>query len=329
MILNEAKKREFSDAVRNGRSVHAYIVEGADGSGKLDFAKYCASALVCSGEDAPCGSCPNCKKHLSGNHPDVIIVEPQKDKKTISVDEIRQLRRNVSVLPNEGLRKVYVITRGELLTDQVQNSMLKMIEEPPSFVTFFILTSKREALLPTIRSRCLSVTLSAMSVEEVTELLAEEYPKEKREVLESAARRCGGRIGRAKDLLGKENRERHKEVISILETVVFSSGGRYESIEYLEGLKYKRDGYVRLFDELTLALRDLILHKFNQNNDPLFFEEAELKKYLHFCSKETVIRWISLVEDVRDKLDKNMNQNAALTYFVQELWNIKSERDKK
>ena len=323
LVLNEDKKTEFVNSLENGRSVHAYIVEGAEGSGKEDFAKFCAAVLVCTGENKPCGKCLSCKKIAGGGHPDIAVIEPPKDRKTISVDEVRRLRRDTAVLPNEGGRKVYIIKKGELLTDQVQNAMLKMIEEPPSFVTFFILTSKREALLATIRSRCQTVRLNAMNERDILEHLKTEYPKLDVETLESAASRCGGRIGRAVELLGKENMEMHDVVLKLLDALIFPTGSRFELDTYLLGLKYKRETYCALFDEALLALRDLLLQKCGSRIERLFFEPEEMKKYVRLCSKESLVRFIRTVEDVRDKIDKNVNLNAALTHLTLELWNAK------
>lgn len=323
MILNEAKKREFIEALENGRSVHAYIVEGPDGSGKEDFALYLASALVCTGEVKPCGHCSNCKMIEGGGHPDIMVVEPPKDRKTISVDEVRRLRRDTTVLPNEGERKVYIIKKGELLTDQVQNAMLKMIEEPPSFVTFFILTSKREALLATIRSRCQTIQLNAVSDRDIFEHLRSEYPKLDDDTLESAAKRSGGSLGRAVELLGKDNKSLHDEVIKIFDALILPTGSKFELDTYLLGLKYKRESYCRLFDETILGLRDLLLRKCSLETKMLFFESEEVKKYIRLCSKESIIKWIAVLEDVRDKIDRNVNLNASLTHLALELWSAK------
>ena len=323
MVLNEDKKSEFVASIEAGRSVHAYIVEGPDGSGKEDFASFCAKVLVCSGEKKPCGRCSNCKMIENGGHPDIAYVVPPKDKKTISVDEVRRLRRDTTVVPNEGGRKVYIIKKGELLTDQVQNAMLKMIEEPPSFVTFFILTSKREALLATIRSRCQSIRLNAMNERDILDYLKNEFPKTDEAVLESAAKRCGGRIGRAVELLGKENQTLHERTIKLFDAVISPTGSKYELDTYLLGLKYKREGYCDLFDETLLGLRDLLLQKSGSRTGMLFFESEDIKKYIRLCSKESIIRWINSIEDVRDKIDRNVNLNAALTHLALELWSSK------
>lgn len=323
MVLNEEKKREFIEALENGRSVHAYIVEGPDGSGKEDFASFCATALVCTGEKKPCGVCSNCKMIKSGGHPDIAYIEPPKDKKTISVDEVRRLRRDTTVLPNEGNRKVYIIKNGELLTDQVQNAMLKTLEEPPSFVTFFILTSKREALLATIRSRCRAIRLNAMSDSDIFDYLKEGYPKIDEDALESAAKRSGGQIGRAIELLGKDNVNLHSVAIKLFDSLILPNGNRYELLTSLLGLKYKREGYCDLFDEMILGLRDLLLQKCSSRTGMLFFEQEEIKKYIRLCSKDAIVRWLGITEDVRDKIDRNVNLNAALTHLVQELWSAK------
>ena len=105
--------------------------------------------------------------------------------------------------------------------------------------------------------------------------------------------------------------------------MISPTGSKYELDTYLLGLKYKREGYCDLFDETLLGLRDLLLQKSGSRTGMLFFESEEIKKYIRLCSKESIIRWINSIEDVRDKIDRNVNLNAALTHLALELWSSK------
>ncbi len=149
-----------------GRLSHAYLITGPDGSGKHDLALALASALVCQGEEKPCGHCPHCKKVIAGIHPDVVTVCPPEGKRDILVDQIRQMRADVYVRPNEAARKIYLIDPASALNPNAQNALLKVLEEGPAYAAFLLLSEAAGNLLPTIRSRCEELSLTPPPREE-------------------------------------------------------------------------------------------------------------------------------------------------------------------
>ena len=140
----------------SGRLPHAILLEIDDISTKgLKVALNIAKALFCCAEfeTRPCGKCTACKKVASKIHPDLKIVEAKKNYKTIRVDDIRELRLEAYLMPNEAKYKVYIINDGSLMNDQAQNVFLKILEEPPEKVKFIIICQSRFSMLPTVRSR--------------------------------------------------------------------------------------------------------------------------------------------------------------------------------
>lgn len=142
-----------------GRLSHAYLITGPDGSGKHQWAMALASALVCPEKGSPCGHCPHCKKAAAGIHPDVMTLRPAEGKKEILVDQVRQMRADVYVRPNEAGRKVYLIDPASALNPSAQNALLKVLEEGPVYAAFLLLSETAGVLLPTIRSRCEEIAL--------------------------------------------------------------------------------------------------------------------------------------------------------------------------
>ena len=142
---------------------HAYILASADRQACLDLALRIAAAAVClRGTDVPCGECRACRKALADIHPDVIHIRREADKSVVTVDQIRAMNIDACVLPNESSRKVYIIDEADRLkTPEAQNAALKTLEEPPAGVIFLLCTEKEELLLPTVRSRCVCITLNA------------------------------------------------------------------------------------------------------------------------------------------------------------------------
>jgi len=197
---NSDLKRRLSASFRTGRSSHCYLICGPVGSGKRTLAKILAAALQCEADSAPCGHCLPCRKALAGSHPDIITIDDP-EKKTVSVDLIRQLQADAYIRPNEGRHKVYLIPRAQDMTENAQNALLKLIEEPPAYAVFLLLAANAEKLLPTVRSRCAELRLEPVHQQEALPWLAVRFPDQSQDTLWAACLRAGGYLGQAADLL--------------------------------------------------------------------------------------------------------------------------------
>lgn len=161
---------------------HAYMLVAAHTESAREEAKSLASALLCSGEPAPCGRCRDCRKSAAGVHPDLIWLQRQKDDKgglrrEIYVDQIRALTADAAVAPNESARKVYILPEAERMNVQAQNALLKALEDPPGHACFILCTTAADALLPTVRSRCVRLdgAREAQGPENALKPFAREY----------------------------------------------------------------------------------------------------------------------------------------------------------
>ena len=127
---NASLKKQLS-AQESGRGLsHAYLISGAPGTGRKTLARLMARAMLCTGGgDKPCGACPACRKTLAGIHPDLITVEGEKGK-DITVGQIRALRADAYIRPNEGARKVYLIPEAQSMNVNAQNAVLKLLWPP-------------------------------------------------------------------------------------------------------------------------------------------------------------------------------------------------------
>ena len=139
---------------------HAYMISGPAGAGKHTLARLLAAAMLCTGSgEKPCGRCGPCVKTAKGLHPDVILVDGPGEGKPITVDQVRQLRADAYIRPNEGERKVYLLERADQMNPSAQNAMLKLLEEGPPYAAFLLLAENAGGLLETVRSRCESLAL--------------------------------------------------------------------------------------------------------------------------------------------------------------------------
>ena len=203
LLGNEQLKQDLTAARRKGKLAHFYLISGPEGSGKHTLADLLAAAMLCREENAPCGVCPDCRKVFSRLHPDDITIDDP-EKKTVPVDLIRQARADIYIRPNEGEKKIYRFPRAQDLGIPGQNALLKVLEEPPSYGVFLLLTDNPAKLLPTIRSRCVELKLRPISSEILANALRREFPDAEAQSIGAAVSRSGGYLGQARTILQGE-----------------------------------------------------------------------------------------------------------------------------
>ena len=160
---NHALKELLLPRLQRGTLGHAFIIAGAADSGKHTLASILSRAMVCTGTGTgkrPCGSCPACKKALAGIHPDIVTVAPLEEGKAVTVDQVRLMRADAYIRPNEANRKVYILEQADRMRGEAQNAMLKLLEEGPAYAAFLLLAENQGALLATVRSRCETLALT-------------------------------------------------------------------------------------------------------------------------------------------------------------------------
>lgn len=223
-------KLQIGDGVRRrleaaaGRLSHAYIISGPVKETTYALADLLAQAYVCSSEgNRPCGVCSNCRKAMGNIHPDITRVSLLEDKRMILVDQVRQLRADAYIRPNEADRKVFIIEDAQTMNDSAQNALLKVLEDGPQYLSFLLLTDNAQQLLSTIRSRCEILSLTARP--------GEDLPEADEELQKTAVELAGLLID------GEER------ALVELTTV-------------LEGKKPDKDTLLTLFDLVENALRD-------------------------------------------------------------------------
>ena len=144
---------------------HACILSGPAGSGRHALANMMAAAMVCTAPEGerPCGRCVPCRKAVQGIHPDISTVTGPREGRPITVDQIRTLRSDAYIRPNEGERKVYLLEGADQMNPSAQNAMLKLLEEGPPYAAFLLLADNPGGLLQTVRSRCEEISLRSSS----------------------------------------------------------------------------------------------------------------------------------------------------------------------
>ncbi len=198
LLGNARLKQNLTQAASKHRFSHFYMICGPVGSGKHTLAKLLCAALMCTESQQPCLRCNACRKVMAGTHPDITYVEDT-EKKTTPVDLIRDARADMYIQPNEGNRKIYIFPQE--LGVPGQNALLKVLEEPPSYGVFILLTDNPEKILTTVRSRSIQLTLESLPREILEPALQSRFPDADPEALEAAMAGSGGYLGQAIALL--------------------------------------------------------------------------------------------------------------------------------
>ena len=198
LLGNERLKENLRVSVGRGRVSHFYLISGPAGSGKHTLARLLSAAILCENSEKPCLSCKACRKVMGSAHPDCITVEDP-DHKNVAVQIVRDARADMYVMPNEGSRKIYIFPQA--LGIEGQNALLKILEEPPEYGVFILLSDNPEKLLPTVRSRCTELNLLTLPEPVLRKALAEQFPEADSDSLSAAISRSGGYLGQAQILL--------------------------------------------------------------------------------------------------------------------------------
>lgn len=258
LLGNQRLKENLRSSIHRGRISHFYLLSGPEGSGKKTLATLLAAAIHCKGSDKPCLSCSACRKVLSGNHPDFITVDDP-EKKTVPVELIRNARADMYVQPNESDKKIYLFPRAQDMGVPGQNALLKVLEEPPAYGVFVLLADNPEALLPTVRSRCTELTLTALPEDILRTRLRQDFPQADSESIRAAIHRSGGYLGQARNLL-EQGSAINPQTEQFLHA--FAAGDPIGLVQTLVPMeKWKRDQLIEALQEWTQLLQSALVSR--------------------------------------------------------------------
>lgn len=257
-LAGNARLRQMLENRRVGLP-HACLISGPVGSGRHTLGLLIAAAMVClEGEEnlRPCRVCGQCKKVFAGIHPDVSIITGPDEGKPINVDQVRALRTDAYIRPNEGRRKVYLLENAGEMNPPAQNAMLKLLEEGPDYAAFLLLCENPGAVLETIRSRCEQLPLSPVSLQEAEACLTQRFPKTPPADIRRAALNAQGILGRAVEELsgGDEMAAKKREQAAALADVL-STGDELSVLEAVAPLeKWSKEDWSDLLTRLEVEL---------------------------------------------------------------------------
>lgn len=305
----------LKNSIRLNRVSHAYIFHGEDGIGKNFIADIFAAALLCEQEsDEPCGICKSCMQVSGGNHPDLIHV--LHEKATIGVEDIReQLGNDIGVKPYSSRYKIYIIDEAEKMTEAAQNALLKTIEEPPAYAVIILLTNNLNAFLPTILSRCVTLSMKTVPKELVKDYLMAhcQIPDYQAEI---AAAFSGGNLGKA--ILYASSEEfvnRRDDVLHFVRHV--DEMTMQEMVEYMKRLTQDKKAIGEYLDLMLLWYRDVLLFKATKDTSQMIYKEELLtiQKQAEKKSFEALNEIVEAFSTLKSRLKNNVNPDASVELF--------------
>lgn len=326
VVGNQKLCARLQNDLTDGTLSHAYVLEGARGTGKHTIALRIAAALACEHRNddtapLPCMRCNACRKILSGNSPDVILIN-RDDKATLGVEAIRELRRDVWVAPNDVSTKTYLIEDAHLMTQQAQNALLLTLEEPPSYALFLLLCESASPLLETIRSRAPTLRTEPIPPRELEEHLcrvnadAATLKKTAYSELAEIISASDGSIGKALSLMDPKIRKpivTKREVAREFVRLCTARRQFAAVLRFLMPLAAKRDNMTDTLNTVLLCLRDLLLVKQTEKAPLCFFADREEATTLAYAfTTPDLLALCDHVTQACDQLQKNANVRLTL-----------------
>lgn len=293
---HEPVKRYLRKALAKGIFSHAYLFEGRSGIGKLEMAGEFAKAVNClRGKDEACDECISCRKAAISNHPDIISIGPEG--RSIKNEQVKALQAEMHLKPYESRRKVFIIDSADTMTPQAQNSLLKVLEEPPSSSIVILVTSNEVGLLPTVRSRCQRLHFSR----------SEDKSQPDRALADKAA-------GSSGEAALEEYRD--KSLMFVGDCISKNSKAMFEFSEAIS--KMDRKECLGVLSMVIAWFRDLSIYKETKNGQLIINHDKmdEIRSLERKTNGKSVYKALEALTEAIEKMQGTINQQMIVDHLV-------------
>lgn len=340
----------FKNQIKADRIGHAYLFCGTRGTGKTTVAKIFAKAVNCENpiDGSPCGACPSCQAIAAGTSMNVIEIDAASNN---GVDNIRQIREEVTYRPTEGKYKVYIIDEVHMLSAGAFNALLKTLEEPPSYVIFVLATTEAHKIPITILSRCQRYDFHRITIDTIAARLMDLMEQEQIDVEEKAIRyvaKAGdGSMRDALSLLDqciafhlgeKLTYENVLEVLGAVDTEVFSRLLRQIIDKNVAGAIGTLDELVdegrelgQLVADFTWYLRNLLLIQSSDDMEDVLDMSKDnleaLKEEAKLISVEVLMRYIRVFSELGNQVKYASQKRIVIEIAIIKLCRPQMEQD--
>lgn len=248
IIGNQEVKDYLNKSINSNNILQAYLFLGTDGIGKKMIAKEFAKRILCDNTNEETCTCKSCTCFVGANHPDFIIIN--EDGETIKIEQVRKITEKVIEKPVISKRKVYIINDAEKMTKEAQNCLLKTLEEPPAFITIILISSNENAILNTIKSRCMKIKFKNISDDLISKFCTEIIGYNN--LADNLLKSFGGSISKAIKL--KENSEKYLQIENLVKDL-----SKKDIIDIMLNAKiiYDKENIYDILDYIVVCLYDL------------------------------------------------------------------------
>jgi len=306
--------------VVNGTTRHAYLFAGPTGLGRRSLALRFAQALNCQtpiSSGIPCGQCRNCKQIEAMQHPDLSVVQADSEGSTLKVDQIRDVRRSLTLKPYVANYRVALFLRFQQANDNAANALLKTLEEAPSYAVLILTADNPEQLLPTIVSRCEVLRLRPLNIEAVQK----ELEKRGLEVGQAKliAHISGGRFGYALRLIENDSLlEKRDQRLNDLLTLIPAT--RVEKFAYADKLAKDKESMRQAILIWLSYWRDVMLRTARAESPLVNVDRnMEIEDLADRMDLSSARRVVSSLENTLEKMERNVNSRMLAEVLLLDL----------
>jgi len=302
---------------------HAYLFVGAEGVGKKTIAFGLAKAIHCSVAVGDfCGECADCARIRDGNHSDVRIIEVLAGKKEISIQQIRELEKELNFRSFSGKKKIVILDPATLMNLSAQNALLKTLEEPPKNSLLFLIAPNIGALLPTLRSRCFQVSFGCLPRDLVANFLVTRRGL-KTEEAEFVAAITLGSLGAATKIDKTNFLEKRQRWLALLTSL--NKANYRGAIDAAEELASNKDALLEFLEWATCWQRDRLVYAATQGSREIVNLDliTEIQQQTALGDLESILSLFSQTTGAVESIQRNLNRRMVLENV---LLNIVGER---
>ena len=330
---HEGVKNILKRAIDTNTIGHAYIFEGTDGCGKFSLSLSFASMLMCENTEngEMCGECQSCRMCLAGSHPDVRIItnglyDPSKKSASILTDTIRQMKQEIYLKPSVSDRKVYIIPDADTMNISAQNSLLKILEEPPLYCTIIMIAQNSGAFLDTVLSRANLIKFSPLESSDIKKYLIEEKKanKEKANIISLMS---AGSIGKAIEILESEETFLLRDEVFVHLTNLLNPAYK-NMFNFIKFLKSNKNLYKDISEVLKSFFSDLLKTSDAKTTLPLLCPDKRecLDAYCKKLGKGAALELLEILLEYSAGIDQNVNYSASVQMMIIDFWEVIHDR---